>query len=132
MKIQFTQKETAALKALKEQLYTLKNTVSSLFGKKYKYKKPDELSEFNKNGVVIKSIDEELSIDINEKLSIAFIEYVGDLANHYAAGIMTIIPAATMWIKGYEGIIEDGIKNFEDVIVEINDEKERSKDAQQT
>ena len=129
MKIQFTQKETAALKALKEQLYTLKNTVSSLFGKKYKYKKPDELSEFNKNGVVIKSIDEELSIDINEKLSIAFIEYVGDLANHYAAGIMTIIPAATMWIKGYEGIIEDGIKNFEDVIVEINDEKERSKDA---
>ena len=129
MKIQFTKKETAALNALKEQLYTLKNTVSSLFGKKYKYKKPDELSEFNKNGVVIKSIDEELSIDINEKLSIAFIEYVGDLANHYAAGIMTIIPAATMWIKGYEGIIEDGIKNFEDVIVEINDEKERSKDA---
>ena len=129
MKIQFTQKETAALKALKEQLHTLKNTVSSLFGKKYKYKKPDELSEFNKNGVAIKSIDEELSIDINEKLSVAFIEYVGDLANHYAAGIMTIIPAATMWIKGYEGIIEDGIKNFEDVIVEINDEKERSKDA---
>ena len=129
MKIQFTQKETAALKALKEQFYTLKNTVSSLFGKKYKYKKPDELSGFNKNGVVIKSIDEELSIDINEKLSIAFIEYVGDLANHYAAGIMTIIPAATMWIKGYEGIIEDGIQNFEDVIVEINDEKERSKDA---
>ena len=129
MKIQFTQKETAALKALKEQLYTLKNTVSSLFGKKGKYKKPDELSEFNKNGVVIKTPDEELSIDINEKLSIAFIEYVGDLANHYAAGIMTIIPAATMWIKGYEGIIEDGIKNFEDVIVEINDEKERSKDA---
>ena len=42
---------------------------------------------------------------------------------------MTIIPAATMWIKGYEGIIEDGIQNFEDVIVEINDEKERSKDA---
>ena len=129
MKIQFTQKETAALKALKEQLYTLKNTVSSLFGKKGKYKKPDELSEFNKNGVVIKTPDEELSIDINEKLSVAFIEYVGDLANHYAAGIMTIIPAATMWIKGYEGIIEDGIKNFEDVIVEINDEKERSKDA---
>ena len=129
MKIQLTKKETVALKALKEQLYTLKNTVSSLFGKKYKYKKPDELSEFNKNGVVIKSIDEELSIDINEKLSVAFIEYVGDLANHYAAGIMTIIPAATMWIKGYEGIIEDGIKNFEDVIVEINDEKERSKDA---
>ena len=129
MKIQLTKKETAALKALKEQLYTLKNTVSSLFGKKYKYKKPDELSEFNKNGVVIKSIDEELSIDINEKLSIAFVEYIGDLANHYAAGIMTIIPAATMWIKGYEGIIEDGIKNFEDVIVEINDEKERSKDA---
>ena len=129
MKIQFTQKETAALKALKEQLYTLKNTVYKSFGKKGKYKKPDELSEFNKNGVVIKSIDEELSIDINEKLSIAFIEYVGDLANHYAAGIMTIIPAATMWIKGYEGIIEDGIKNFEDVIVEINDEKERSKDA---
>ena len=129
MKIQFTQKETAALKALKEQLYTLKNTVSTLFGKKGKYQKPNKFSEFNKNGVVIKSIDEELSIDINEKLSIAFIEYVGDLANHYAAGIMTIIPAATMWIKGYEGIIEDGIKNFEDVIVEINDEKERSKDA---
>ena len=129
MKIQFTQKETAALKALKEQLYTLTNTVSSLFGKKGKYKKPDEFSEFNKNGVVIKAPDEELSIDINEKLSVAFIEYVGDLANHYAAGIMTIIPAATMWIKGYEGIIEDGIKNFEDVIVEINDEKERSKDA---
>ena len=129
MKIQFTQKETAALKALKEQMYTLKNTVSSLFGKKGKYQKPDELSEFNKNGVVIKAPDEKLSIDINEKLSIAFIEYVGDLANHYAAGIMTIIPAVTMWIKGYEGIIEDGIKNFEDVIVEINDEKERSKDA---
>ena len=129
MKIQFTQKETAALKALKEQLHTLTNTVSAFFGKKGKYQKPDEFSEFNKNGVVIKSIDEELSIDINEKLSIAFIEYVGDLANHYAAGIMTIIPAATMWIKGYEGIIEDGIKNFEDVIVEINDEKERSKDA---
>ena len=129
MKIQFTQKETAALKALKEQLYTLKNTASSLFGKKGKYQKPDEFSEFNKNGVVIKAPDEELSIDINEKLSVAFIEYVGDLANHYAAGIMTIIPAATMWIKGYEGIIEDGIKNFEDVIVEINDEKERSKDA---
>ena len=129
MKIQFTQKETAALKALKEQLSTLKNTVSSLFGKKYKYKKPDELSEFNNNGVVIKSIDEELSIDINEKLSIAFIEYVGDLANHYAAGIMTIIPAATMWIKGYEGVIEDGVQSFKDVIVEINDEKERSKDA---
>ena len=129
MKIQFTQKETAALKALKEQLYTLKNTVSTLFGKKGKYQKPNKFSEFNKNGVVIKSIDEELSIDINEKLSVALIEYVGDLANHYAAGIMTIIPAATMWIKGYEGIIEDGIKNFEDVIVEINDEKERSKDA---
>ena len=129
MKIQFTQKETAALKALKEQLHTLTNTVSAFFGKKGKYQKPDEFSEFNKNGVVIKSIDEELSIDINEKLSVAFVEYVGDLANHYAAGIMTIIPAATMWIKGYEGIIEDGIKNFEDVIVEINDEKERSKDA---
>lgn len=129
MKIQFTQKETAALKALKEQLYTLTNTVSAFFGKKGKYQKPDELSEFNKDGIVIKSLDEELSIDINEKLSIAFIEYVGDLANHYAAGIMTIIPAATMWIKGYEGIIEDGIQNFEDVIVEINDEKERSKDA---
>ena len=129
MKIQFTQKETAALKALKEQLYVLTNTVSTLFGKKGKYQKPDKFSEFNKNGVVIKSIDEELSIDINEKLAIAFVEYVGDLANHYAAGIMTIIPAATMWIKGYEGIIEDGIQNFEDVIVEINDEKERSKDA---
>ena len=129
MKIQFTQKETAALKALKEQLYTLTNTVSAFFGKKGKYQKPDELSEFNKDGIVIKAPDEELSIDINEKLSIAFIEYVGDLANHYAAGIMTIIPAATMWIKGYEGIIEDGIQNFEDVIVEINDEKERSKDA---
>ena len=129
MKIQFTQKETAALKALKEQLYTLRNTVSTFFGNKYKYQKPDELSEFNKNGVVIKAPDEELSIDINEKLSIAFVEYVGDLANHYAAGIMTIIPAATMWIKGYEGIIENGVKNFEDVIVEINDEKERSKDA---
>ena len=129
MKIQFTQKETAALKALKEQLYTLTNTVSAFFGKKGKYQKPDELSEFNKNGIVIKSLDEELSIDINEKLSIAFIEYVGDLANHYAAGIMTIIPAATMWVKRYEGIIEDGVKNFEDVIVEINDEKERSKDA---
>ena len=129
MKIQFTQKETAALKALKEQLYTLTNTVSAFFGKKGKYQKPDEFSEFNKNGVVIKSLDEELSIDINEKLSVAFIEYVGDLANHYAAGIMTIIPAATMWIKGYEGIIEDGIQNFEDVIVEINDEKERSKDS---
>lgn len=129
MKIQFTQKETAALKALKEQLYTLTNTVSAFFGKKGKYQKPDEFSEFNKNGVVIKAPDEELSIDINEKLSIAFIEYIGDLANHYAAGIMTIIPAATMWIKGYEDIIEDGIKNFEDVIVEINDEKERSKDA---
>lgn len=60
---------------------------------------------------------------------IAFVEYVGDLANHYAAGIMTIIPAVTMWIKGHEGIIEEGIQNFEDVIVEINDEKERSKDA---
>ena len=129
MKIQFTQKETAALKALKEQLYTLKNTVSTLFGKKGKYQKPNKFSEFNKNGVVIKAPDEELSIDINEKLSVAFIEYVGDLANHYAAGIMTIIPAATMWIKGYEGIIEDGIKNFEDVIVEINDEKERSKES---
>ncbi len=129
MKIQFTQKETAALKALKEQLSTLKNTVSSLFGKKYKYKKPDELSEFNKNGVVIKSIDEELSIDINEKLAIAFVKYVGDLANHYAVGIMTIIPAATMWVKGYEGVIEDGVQSFKDVIVEINDEKERSKDA---
>lgn len=129
MKIQFTQKETAALKALKEQLYTLTNTVSAFFGKKGKYQKPDELSEFNKDGIVIKSLDEELSIDINEKLSIAFIEYVGDLANHYAAGIMTIIPAATMWIKGYKGIIEDAVQNFEDVIVEINDEKERSKDA---
>ena len=120
MKIQFTKKETAALKALKEQLYTLTNTVSTLFGKKGKYQKPDKFSEFNKNGVVIKAPDEELSIDINEKLSIAFVEYVGDLANHYAAGIMMIIPAATMWIKGYEGIIEDGIQNFEDVIVEIN------------
>ena len=129
MKIQFTQKETAALNALKEQLYTLTNTVSAFFGKKGKYQKPDKFSEFNKNGVVIKAPDEELSIDINEKLAIAFVEYVGDLANHYAAGIMTIIPAATMWIKGYEGIIEDGMKNFEDVIVEINDEKERSKDA---
>ena len=129
MKIQFTKKETAALNALKEQLYTLTNTVSAFFGKKGKYQKPDKFSEFNKNGVVIKAPDEELSIDINEKLSIAFVEYVGDLANHYAAGIMTIIPAATMWIKGYEGIIEDGMKNFEDVIVEINDEKERSKDA---
>ena len=129
MKIQFTKKETAALNALKEQLYTLTNTVSAFFGKKDKCQKPDKFSEFNKNGVVIKAPDEELSIDINEKLSIAFIEYVGDLANHYATGIMTIIPAATMWIKGYEGIIEDGIKNFEDVIVEINDEKERSKDA---
>ena len=129
MKIQFTQKETAALKALKEQLCTLTNTVSAFFGKKGKYHKLDKFSEFNKSGVVIKAPDEELSIDINEKLSIAFVEYVGDLANHYAAGIMTIIPAATMWIKGYEGIIEDGIKNFEDVIVEINDEKERSKDA---
>ena len=129
MKIQFTQKETAALNALKEQLYTLTNTVSAFFGKKGKYQKPNKFSEFNKNGVVIKAPDEELSIDINEKLSVAFIEYVGDLANHYAAGIMTIIPAATMWIKGYEGIIEDGIQNFEDVIVEINDEKERSKDA---
>ena len=129
MKIQFTQKETAALKALKEQLDTLTNTVSAFFGKKYKYKKPGKFSKFNKNGVVIKAQDEELSIDINEKLSIAFVEYVGDLANHYAAGIMTIIPAATMWIKGYEGIIEEGIQNFEDVIVEINDEKERSKDA---
>ena len=129
MKIQFTQKETAALKALKEQLYTLTNTVSAFFGKKGKYQKPDELSEFNKDGIVIKAPDEELSIDINEKLSVAFVEYVGDLANHYAAGIMTIIPAATMWIKGYEGIIEEGIQNFEDVIVEINDEKERSKDA---
>ena len=129
MKIQFTKKETAALNALKEQLYTLTNTVSAFFGKKGKYQKPNKFSEFNKNGVVIKAPDEELSIDINEKLSIAFVEYVGDLANHYAAGIMTIIPAATMWIKGYEGIIEDGIKNFEDVIVEINDEKERSKDA---
>ena len=129
MKIQFTKKETAALNALKEQLYTLTNTVSAFFGKKGKYQKPNKFSEFNKNGVVIKAPDEELSIDINEKLSIAFVEYVGDLANHYAAGIMTIIPAATMWIKGYEGIIEDGMKNFEDVIVEINDEKERSKDA---
>ena len=125
MKIQFTQKETAALKALKEQLYTLTNTVSAFFGKKGKYQKPDEFSEFNKNGVVIKAPDEELSIDINEKLSIAFVEYVGDLANHYAAGIMTIIPAATMWNKGYEGIINDGMQSFEDVIVEINDEKER-------
>lgn len=129
MKIKFTQKETAALKTLKEQLHTLTNTVSAFFGKKYKHQKPDELSEFNKDGIVIKSLDEELSIDINEKLSIAFIEYVGDLANHYAAGIMTIIPAATMWIKGYKGIIEDAVQSFEDVIVEINDEKERSKDA---
>ncbi len=129
MKIQFTQKETAALKELKEQLYTLKNTVYKSFGKKGKYQKPDEFSEFNKNGVVIKSIDEELSIDINEKLSIAFVKYVGDLANHYAVGIMTIIPAATMWVKGYEGVIEDGVQSFKDVIVEINDEKERSKDA---
>ena len=70
------------------------NTVSAFFGKKGKYPKPDEFSEFNKNGVVIKAPDEELSIDINEKLSVAFIEYVGDLANHYAAGIMTIIPSA--------------------------------------
>ena len=129
MKIQFTQKETAALKALKEQLYMLTNTVYKSFGKKGKYQKPDEFSEFNKNGVVIKAPDEELSIDINEKLSVAFIEYVGDLANHYAAGIMTIVPAATMWIKGYTGIIEDAVQSFEDVIVEINDEKERSKDA---
>ena len=129
MKIQFTQKETAALKALKEQLYMLTNTVYKSFGKKGKYQKPEKFSEFNKNGIVIKAPDEELSIDINEKLAIAFVEYVGDLANHYAAGIMTIIPAATMWIKGYEGIMEDGMKNFEDVIVEINDEKERSKDA---
>ena len=129
MKIQFTQKETAALKGLVEQLYALTNTVSSLFGKKGKCQKPDKFSESNNNGVVIKAPDEELSIDINEKLSVAFIEYVGDLANHYAAGIMTIIPAATMWIKGYEGIIEDGMQNFKDVIVEINDEKKRSKDA---
>ncbi len=129
MKIQFTQKETAALKALKEQLYTWTNTVSAFLSKKCKYQKPGKFSEFNKNGVAIKSIDEELSIDINEKLSIAFIKYVGDLANHYAAGIMTIIPATTMWIKGHEGIIKEGIQNFEDVIVEINDEKERSKDA---
>lgn len=129
MKIQFTQKETAALKALKEQLYMLTNTVYKSFGKKGKYQKPDEFSEFNKNGIVIKAPDEELSIDINEKLSVAFIEYVGDLANHYAAGIMTIVPAATMWIKGYTGIIEDAVQSFEDVIVEINDEKERSKDA---
>lgn len=129
MKIQFTQKETAALNALKEQMYTLTNTVSAFFGKKGKYQKPDEFSEFNKNGVVIKAPDEELSIDINEKLSIAFIEYAGDLVNHYAAGIMTIIPAATMWVKGYEGVIEDGVQSFKDVIVEINDEKERSKDA---
>ena len=128
MKIQFTQKETAALKALKEQLYTLTNTVYKSFGKKGN-QKPNKFSEFNKNGVVIKAPEEELSIDINEKLSIAFIEYVGDLANHYTAGIMTIIPAATMWIKGYEGIIEDAVQSFEDVIVEINDEKERSKDA---
>ena len=129
MKIQFTKKETAALKTLKEQLYMLTNTVYKSFGKKGKYQKPDEFSEFNKNGIVIKAPDEELSIDINEKLAIAFVEYVGDLANHYAAGIMTIIPAATMWIKGYEGIMEDGMKNFEDVIVEINDEKERSEDS---
>ena len=54
MKIQFTQKETAALKALKEQLHTLTNTVSTLFGKKGKYQKPNKFSEFNKNGVVIK------------------------------------------------------------------------------
>ena len=33
MKIQFTQRETAALKALKEQLYTLTNTASAFFGK---------------------------------------------------------------------------------------------------
>ena len=125
MKIQLTKKETAALNALKEQLYTLTNTVSAFFGKKGKYQKPDEFSEFNKNGVVIKAPDEELSIDINEKLSIAFVEYVGDLANHYAAGIMTIIPAATMWIKGYKGIIEDAVQSFEDAIVKINDEKER-------
>ena len=129
MKIQFTKKETIAIEALKEQLYTLENTISSLFDKKGKYQKPDKFSEFNKNGVVIKAPDEELSIDINEKLSIAFIEYVGDLTNHYAAGIMTIIPAAIMWIKGYGGIVKDGIKNVKDVIVEINDEKERSKDA---
>ena len=51
------------------------------------------------------------------------------MANHYAVGIMTIIPAATMWVKGYEGVIEDGVQSFKDVIVEINDEKERSKDA---
>ena len=125
MKIQFTQKETAALKALKEQLYTLTNTVYKSFGKKGKYQKTDEFSGFNKNGVVIKAPNEELSIDINEKLSIAFVEYVGDLANHYAAGIMTIIPAATMWIKGYKGIIEDAVQSFEDAIVKINDEKER-------
>ena len=127
MKIQFTQKETAALKELKGQLYVLTNTVSGFFGKKGKYQKPDKFSEFNKNGVVIKAPDEELSIDINEKLAISFIEYVGDLANHYAAGIMTIIPAATMWIKGYKGIIEDAVESFENTIVEINDEKERSK-----
>ena len=129
MKIQFTQKETAALKALKEQLYTLTNTVSAFFGKKGKYKESNKFSEFDKNGIVIKSLDEEISIDINEKLSIAFVEYVGDLANHYAAGIITLLPAATMWIKGYKGIIEGAVQNFEDVIVEINDEKERSKDA---
>ena len=125
MKIQFTQRETAALKALKEQLYTLTNTVYKSFGKKGKYQKTDEFSGFNKNGVVIKAPNEELSIDINEELSIAFVEYVGDLANHYAAGIMTIIPAATMWIKGYKGIIEDAVQSFEDAIVKINDEKER-------
>ena len=125
MKIQFTQKETVAIKALKEQLSTLTSTVSAFFGKKYKCQK---LSEFDKNGIVM-SLDEEISIDINEKLSIAFVEYVGDLANHYAAGIITLLPAATMWIKGYKGIVEDAVQNFEDVIVEINDEKERSKDA---
>ena len=126
MKIQFTQKETAALKALKEQLYTLTNTVSAFFGKKGKYQR---LSEFNENGIVIKAPDEELSIDINEKLSIAFVEYVGDLANHYTAGIMAIIPAVIIWVKDYKGIIEDAVQSFEDVIVEINDEKERSKES---
>ena len=126
MKIQFTQKETAALNELKERLDALTNTVSAFFGKKGKYQR---LSEFNENGIVIKAPDEELSIDINEKLSIAFIEYVGDLANHYTAGIMAIIPAVIIWVKDYKGIIEDAVQSFEDVIVEINDEKERSKDA---
>ena len=67
MKIQFTQKETAALKALKEQLYTLKNTVSTLFGKKGKYQKPNKFSEFNKNGVV--SMSEKRTNSIKKRLS---------------------------------------------------------------